>query len=682
MLKKDSSGQDSENENSKGCDLFQKVIEQSLNMYAITNIEGRVEYINQRFTQQFGYSNEDLIGNLLRFSADTEKNKAIHKTVEEAILMNGRYFGEFEMGKKDGSAVWVRNSVYTISVESSNDHLVFVFHDITGEIQMRRHQRENREMMNAIMENATISISLMNYDGYFTYFNKQAEKNLQRTAEELRTMPITDLLQKEGPSTLQVIRKIFKTKKSVVQEVNYNIQGKDYFFDITRLPLFNDKGDVIHVMTIARDITEIRKAEKITQIQSAIDSLQSIAETFDESLKILFDNLFKLNWVDACGLYLVNMDKLILELVYHRGLSRKFLKKTASYQLDSMNAQIAYTFQPRYVSVDSYLSSTSEDIINEKITFVAAVPLVYRNKVLGLLNLASRRVKDIDEYDRQAVEAIALKVANIIELIKTRMELDVSNNELTTRIKEISVKQQMLIQKSRLESLGELSAGLAHEINQPLSVMSMVMENIDYKLEQKEASESYLKNKFKTISQNILKIRELIEHVRIFSRDQGTIMFERVDINLVILNALSMIRSQLKNHDFKVTTDLSEDIGYAIGNPSRFEQVILNLVSNSRDAIEEKEKTNKMGNYTKEIKIKTSVENKKAIVRIWDNGSGIPISNLQKIFNPFFTTKLGTKGTGLGLPIVYGIIREMKGEITAKSDEGVFTEITISLPNY
>jgi two-component system NtrC family sensor kinase len=69
-------------------------------------------------------------------------------------------------------------------------------------------------------------------------------------------------------------------------------------------------------------------------------------------------------------------------------------------------------------------------------------------------------------------------------------------------------------------------------------------------------------------------------------------------------------------------------------------------------------------------------------ITVWDNGTGISVSNLHKIFNPFFTTKLTTQGTGLGLPIVYGIVREMKGDLTARSDDGVFTEICIVLPSY
>jgi len=208
------------------------------------------------------------------------------------------------------------------------------------------------------------------------------------------------------------------------------------------------------------------------------------------------------------------------------------------------------------------------------------------------------------------------------------------------------------------------------------------MENIQYKLEQKKLPEEYLISKFQTINQNINKISVLIDHVRIFSRDQGSITFEQVDVNQVINNALSMIGSQLKNNQIQVITELSDAIGYTIGNSSRFEQVILNLISNARDALEEKENEAMSGSLLKEIRIKTAVEKKRIIVRVWDCGNGIPSLNIDKIFNPFFTTKVEGKGTGLGLAIVYGIISEMKGDISVRTVEGKFTEISINLPHY
>jgi PAS domain S-box-containing protein len=541
---------------------FRQVVEQSPSMFVITDGVGKIEYINDRFTQILGYNREEVLDKIHVITTKDEHGRDNQTIVEEALIANGRFSGEFELEKKNGDNIWVRARITPVLNDESIDFYVCVFDDLSREIS----------------------------------------------------------------------------------EKNY--------------------------------------ADKMAKIQYAIDSLQSIGETFEKSLAILFDNLFHLDWLDAGGLYLVNNEKEILELIYQRGLSDDFVRNTSVYSFSSPNAQVVFKKTPRYVTMGEYLISSMEDIKQESITFVASLPLVYQDKVLGLLNLASRKVADIDENDKQAIETIALKIGTLIELIKTRMELDRSNTELNAKLRELSVKQQILVQKSRLESLGELSAGLAHEINQPLSVISLALENIQYKLQQKATSGEYLARKFITINQNINKIRELIDHVRIFSRDQGTIMFERVDVNKVIINALSMIESQLKHHQIKISLELSDHLGFTVGNPSRFEQVILNLLSNARDALVEKEKIYITDGFSKEVRIKTFIEDEHIIIQIRDNGTGISLLNLGKIFIPFFTTKDEGHGTGLGLPIVYGIVREMKGEISARSDEGVFTEINITLPQY
>jgi len=663
-------------------DRFRELVEQSPSMFVIIDPDGNIEYINHRVTQVLGFTPEEITGKPHVFTSNDEKGNNYYNKIFEELTTKGQFSGEIELRKKDGSDIWVRATIAYVFKDNKPVFLVGSMEDISPERELRRAHHENQEMMKAIMDNITVSITLMDYDGRITFFNRQAEKNLGLSGELLEHKMITELFPVEGPTALDALRQVFKYKKPVVSEASYYIDGKEKKFEINRLPLFDAKGGVYNVMSIARNITENKHAEKMSKVLHAIDSLQSISETFWEGLKILFDNLFLLDWVDGGGLYLINREKEILELIYHRGLSEDFISHISSYGLESENAKVVLQKKPRYVTFNTYLSSSREDIIKEKITFIAALPIFYQDKVLGLLNLASRSVTEINQYDREITETIALKVGNLIELILTRQELDRSNSQLQSRLEELREKHQMLIQKSRLESLGELSAGLAHEINQPLSIISLAMENINYKLAQEAATREYLEKKFSTITQNINKIRELIDHVRIFSRDQGSILFEQVDVNLVIRKALSMIGSQLKHRNISVMTELADDIGYTLGNPSRLEQVMLNLLSNSRDAVEEKAGKEGYNEYKMEIRIKTSEEGGKILIRVRDNGIGIPGENLSRIINPFFTTKAAGSGTGLGLPIVYGIIREMKGDIEAVSEEEKYTEIRISLPQY
>jgi PAS domain S-box-containing protein len=543
--------------------------------------------------------------------------------------------------------------------------------------------QEQEALYKILVENLPLAIAIFDKNGKILYANEITEKFLRQEKGSVAGKTAHQVYPKEtADDMVRLIRQVFKTGKPLNVDRKTILFGQSVHLKVSRQPLFNEWGEVTSVMAIGQNITEQTRQMDLINIQHQIDSLGNVSTDLKSSLDLVFRNVLQIDWVDNGGIYLLNDEGNAFELVYSVGFRKKSLRNVSYLPVTGDHASILSKMVPRYVDESGFMKQTRIDMIAEGLKFAAIIPLVYKDEVIGSLNLGSKTASHIDEFDKRIVESIGSRLANLIMLVKTQIQLDRSNNELNTKLQELNIKQQMLIQKSKLESLGELSAGLAHEINQPLSVISLAMENIQNKFEQKAASEDYLGSKFATITQNINKIRELIDHVRIFSRDQGTIMFERIDVNDVIRNALTMIESQLKNQQIKVIHELSPDIGYTLGNPSRFEQVILNLLSNARDALGEKEKKTRHGSISKEIRIKTFCENTNIIMHVWDNGTGIPLKNLDKIFNPFFTTKTEGHGTGLGLPIVYGIIREMKGEITVRTDEAVFTEITITLPRH
>jgi len=258
------------------------------------------------------------------------------------------------------------------------------------------------------------------------------------------------------------------------------------------------------------------------------------------------------------------------------------------------------------------------------------------------------------------------------------------NEHLEFRIKEeinrVEQQQQLLVQKSKLESIGELSAGLAHEINQPLGGISMGLENIQFKLVDRTLTNDYLESKISVLFDDIDRIRNIINHVRIFSRDQEKMEVETVDIVQGIKNALSMVKKQFEDHLVDLRLCIPDRQFLTRGNSYRFEQVILNLLSNSKYAVEERAKVDQPF-FKKMIMISLEQEAGETIVIVEDNGTGIDKEVLPHIFNPFYTTKSADKGTGLGLSISYGIVKEMNGTINVESELNKFTRIIITLPN-
>ncbi len=270
------------------------------------------------------------------------------------------------------------------------------------------------------------------------------------------------------------------------------------------------------------------------------------------------------------------------------------------------------------------------------------------------------------------------------ELRTAKKALETANKNLEKRVQDELEKrlkqQQLLIQKSKLESLGKMAAGIAHEINQPLTGISMGLDNILFKLSSDKITDEYLTKKINYFQEDINRINHIINHIRTFSRDQTSVLFENIDVNEVCKNTLLMLETQYKHHNIEITLNLDNTVGLVVGNKYKLEQVILNILSNARDAVDQQYNTVRNSSYKKYIKIKTFRVSDHICIEIEDNGTGISEEDKNNIFDPFFTTKSPEQGTGLGLSISYGIIKDMKGEISVNSEFNEYTVMKISLP--
>jgi C4-dicarboxylate-specific signal transduction histidine kinase len=272
------------------------------------------------------------------------------------------------------------------------------------------------------------------------------------------------------------------------------------------------------------------------------------------------------------------------------------------------------------------------------------------------------------------------------ELKKKNKELFEFNQLLEIRIQgeleKITVQQSMLVQKSKLESLGVLAAGIAHEINQPLTALSMGLENLLAKYKSGKLEEAYFYRKLDCFFEDVGRIRHIIDHIRTFSREQKNDFFEKVDVNRTIKKALSMLSSQYENHHINISANLHENLPFTLGNSYKLEQVVINLLTNAKDALEAKERMSFHPEWPKQIQISTQSVDNQIIITVRDNGIGIKAEYLEQIFDPFYTTKAAEQGTGLGLSISYGIVKDMKGNLFAESMESEWTQMTIILPGF
>jgi len=247
-------------------------------------------------------------------------------------------------------------------------------------------------------------------------------------------------------------------------------------------------------------------------------------------------------------------------------------------------------------------------------------------------------------------------------------------------ITQRKIVEQQLIHTDRLVSLGEMATSIAHEINQPLNTISLSLENVFLEINKRMAiKETYFQKKSDKILENISRIRNIIDHIRAFSMDHDDYLDSSFDMHDSIRDAISIVSEQLRHKSIDLITLFHGVIDPVQGNTHRFEQVILNLLINSKDAIEEKKRKLKKNNRNY-IEIKTYRDAHHIFVDIRDDGIGIKAKNIHKIMLPFFTTKETDKGTGLGLSISSGIIRKMNGKIDVESEYLSGTTMRIVLP--
>ncbi len=272
-----------------------------------------------------------------------------------------------------------------------------------------------------------------------------------------------------------------------------------------------------------------------------------------------------------------------------------------------------------------------------------------------------------------------------IEIEKRKViqrELNDLNKNLETRVEtEVSkrrAQEQKAVEQSRLAALGELAAGIAHEINQPLHSIAFSMDNMSLALEEDDADKNYIQQKTQRIFEDIERMKRIVDHIRTFSRKQTEEEKTPFDINRSVTSALNMIKEQYANHRIDLEVDLYPKLCKVLGNIYRFEQVVLILLSNGKYAVE-KQAEKEDEDFRKILQVKTYQQQEYVCLEFADNGTGIPEQDLNRIFDPFFTTKKTDKGTGLGLSIASGIVSDMNGIITVQSEVGKGTIFLIKL---
>ena len=312
---------------------------------------------------------------------------------------------------------------------------------------------------------------------------------------------------------------------------------------------------------------------------------------------------------------------------------------------------------------------------------VATVYGYRKEEIISCSFLDLFRPEDIQEMDNRLKTTNMINQARQVHKDGTIIYVDIwvspsqypGSNVLLVTTSDITQRleaEQQLIQASKMATLGEMATGVAHELNQPLSVIKTVSSFCMKKFGQQEPIEAdILQNMLTKVDGNVDRASRIITHMRQFAR-KSDLDLTRVQLNDIITSAFEIFSQQLKVRGIEVEWHLDDHLPKISADPSRLEQVFINLLINARDAIEEKWQSSVPVAGVDKITIVTRVSGQQVVAEVCDTGIGIPPEIADKLFEPFFTTKEVGKGTGLGLSISYGIVKDCGGQIEAVSPDG------------
>ncbi|MFT5481675.1 MAG: signal transduction histidine kinase [Halieaceae bacterium] len=305
-----------------------------------------------------------------------------------------------------------------------------------------------------------------------------------------------------------------------------------------------------------------------------------------------------------------------------------------------------------------------------------AVPIEHEGRVIGVLDSEHPQA---NFYTDEHVQLFTIVASLVSARIGTAMALG-GLRAAETQTNEIQKEQEserkaltaQIIHASKLSTLGEMATSVAHELNQPLNIIRLAAGNSRRKISNGTADSDYLNNKLGRIEEQTVRAATIIDHMRMFGR-QAKEETGPIDLRQIVTNALDLSGEQLRLTGIEIVTEFPEDCASVLGHAIPMEQVILNLLSNAKDAMAE-------SNGKSKILLRVFEDDEGVHITSEDTGGGIPEDALSRIFEPFYTTKEMGKGTGLGLSLSYGIVRDMGGVIVAENIEDG-ARFTITLPS-
>ena len=424
------------------------------------------------------------------------------------------------------------------------------------------------------------------------------------------------------------------------------------------------------LLSIVRDLFDRRELLRrsslyLRRLEAQMKLSQALATALlpEEVARAAVDATRVVADVQACVLLLLGEDKRLKPLAWS-GISDEMAVVLASNEdvVRYISSQQAKEQTPGMAALKMKKSR------QKTVCPVALFRLRGRTSDLGLLGVIIR-CGSFESHEEDLLFAIA-------NFVGVALERAILYERLEKAYSALKKAQREMVRTEKMSAIGRLASGLAHEIGTPLNIISGRAEYL-YEIAKEDQN---MRQGLKVIVEQIDRISSLLRQLLDFSREHTTEMAP-MDLRKVVMGTLSLMDSNLRKANVSVFVDMPEALPLVRGNFNQLQQVFINLLMNSVDAINAKFKKGEAKRHGGKIAISLSLNNggDEVKVSVWDNGIGIKDEDIDKVFEPFFTTKGVGAGTGLGLSVVYGIISDHGGKIEVESKWGEETRVSFTL---
>jgi PAS domain S-box-containing protein len=491
-----------------------------------------------------------------------------------------------------------------------------------------------------IIETMGEALLVVDREGAVQLLNRVAKELLGYSEQELLGKPITMFI--KDPLFLEQLKKVLDTGRVRDYDIIYQTkQGNTHALSLSATAINNEAAQPADIVCILKDITERKKMEEALR--------QS-----EENYRTLVENV-------NIGVY----------------------RNTGGPQGHFIQANPAIVKMFGYGSVDEFFKIHVSELYQNPQDRQLFIEEISREGFVKNRELRLRKKDGVPIYGSVTAAASYDESGNIkwtdgvIEDITERKHAEIELKDAYNQLKEAQIQ---LIQSAKMAAVGQLGAGVAHELNNPLGGIlgyaQFMLEKLnrpEFSLDDFKASSKYIES----IEREATRCKKIVEDLLKFSRRPVVVKPEPLDIAQVLDEALSIVGYQLKLKNVLVKTDLKPDLAKVLGITNQLQQVFTNLILNSQQAMPEGGELRITASNLLDGKTKLPVAVK---IELADTGCGILEENLKHMFEPFFTTRQKEKGTGLGLAVSYQIIQDHNGSIDLKSQVNKGTTVTITLP--